>query len=266
MNRPGFTLRSTSVAVFAAGAAALAVAGCGTSNASSPAAASGSASGHASAKAAAGSPAASSASGTVSSPAFFPIAVGNTWVYQEKLSSGQGTVTNQVTSVTPASSGSQVVMKIRENLPGLAHLTTRSTFVVHPDGSISVPLTQLGSTAVSVQPGSIVWPSAAQLASGQPYTDNLVITVHEAGRAMTVRPRVVVQGAGTQSVTVPAGTYQATLISEKMDEAVMGVTVRLDIQTWVANGVGPVKSEVISRTAGVATIASEQVLKSFTKG
>ena len=72
--------------------------------------------------------------------------------------------------------------------------------------------------------------------------------MHEAGKAITVKPRVVVRGAGTQSVTVPAGTYQATLITEKMDEAVMGVTVRLDIQTWVANGVGPVKSEVISRT------------------
>ena len=261
MNRPDFTLRSTAVAALA-GAAALALAGCGTSNASSPAAASGSASGHSSAPA----PAGSSASGTVSSPAFFPIAVGNTWVYQEKLSGGQGTVTNQVTSVTPATSGSQVVMKIRENLPGLARTVTRSTFVVHPDGSIAVPLTQLGSTAVSVQSGSIVWPSAAQLASGQPYTDHLVITMHEAGKAITVKPRVVVRGTGTRSVTVPAGTYQATLITERMDEAFMGVTVRLDIETWVANGVGPVKSEVISRTAGMTTIASEQVLKSFTKG
>ena len=263
MNRPGFTLRGTAVA-FLAGAAALALGGCGTSNASSPAA--GSASGHSPAKAAAGSPASSPAGGTVSSPAFFPIAVGNTWVYQEKLSSGQGTVTNQVTSVTPATSGSQVVMKIRENLPGLARTSTRSTFVVHPDGSISVPLTQLGSTAVSVRSGSIVWPSAAQLASGQPYTDSLVITMQEAGKAITVKPHVVVRGTGTQSVTVPAGTYQATVITEKMDEAFMGVTVRLDIETWVANGVGPVKSEVISRTAGMTTIASEQVLKSFTKG
>ena len=40
----------------------------------------------------------------------------------------------------------------------------------------------------------------------------------------------------------------------------------LDIRTWVANGVGPVKSEVSSNAAGWSTIASLQELKSFTKG
>ncbi len=52
---------------------------------------------------------------------------------------------------------------------------------------------------------------------------------------------MVVTGEGTQTVRVPAGTYQATLINEAMTEKFSGAAVGLDIRTWVANGVGPVK-------------------------
>ena len=77
----------------------------------------------------------------------------------------------------------------------------------------------------------------------------------------------MVRGAGTQTVRVPAGTYQATVINETMDEKFSGINVGLDIRTWVANGVGPVKSEVSSDWAGLTAISlSVQVLKSFTKG
>lgn len=65
-------------------------------------------------------------------------------------------------------------MTSRADLSGLPHTATSQTFVIHPDGSISVPLTQVGS---------IVWPRAAQL---------------------------------RQTVHVPAGTYQATVINETM--------------------------------------------------
>ena len=62
------------------------------------------------------------------------------------------------------------------------------------------------------------------------------------------------------------GTHQPTLIDETMDEKFSGISVGLDIRTWVANGVGPVKSEVSSNAAGRSTIASLQELKSFTRG
>ena len=51
-----------------------------------------------------------------------------------------------------------------------------------------------------------------------------------------------------------------------IDEKFSGISVGLDIRTWVANGVGPVKSEVSSNTAGRSVMANVQVLKSFTKG
>ena len=55
-------------------------------------------------------------------------------------------------------------------------------------------------------------------------------------------------------------------IDETMDEKFSGISVGLDIRTWVANGVAPVKSEVSSNAAGRSTIASLQELKSFTRG
>jgi hypothetical protein len=280
MNRSGFTTRTPAAAMLAAAAASgLVLAGCGNSTTATTASASSSASGqpagsgsspagtsNAGANSASSNGASSDGSGTVTAgTALFPLAVGNTWVYQEKLSGDSGTVTNKVISVSPAAGGNKVAMKVKDDLLGV-HTGSTSVFIVHSDGSISVPVAQVGSTSVTVKSGSIIWPSSAQLESGQPHHDTLVISIKEDGHASTVTAHVVVKGEGTQTVRVPAGTYQATLINETMDEKFSGINVGLDIRTWVANGVGPVKSEVSSNAAGRTAIATLQELKSFTKG
>jgi hypothetical protein len=271
MNRSDIALRTRTLPLLAATAATgLALAGCGgtsgsgssiagsTAPASQPTASTGSSAGTGSA----------ASSGTVTAPAIFPVAVGDTWVYQDKVTAMQGTVTNQVAAITPnAGGGERVTMKSHDDLAGVPHAVTTSTFIIHPDGSISVPLTQVGTAQVTVKSGSIIWPSAAQLASGQPHTDTLLVAVTVGGHAMTVKAHIVVRGAGTQTVHVPAGTYQATVINETMTEKVMGFSIALDVRTWLAAGVGPVKSEVSTREGSLGGgIASEQVLKSFTKG
>ena len=262
MNRSHSTRTHALPLLAAAAATGLALAGCGGAS-------TGSASGPASQLAASSgaSPAGSSA-GTVTAPALFPAAAGDTWVYQEKLTATKGTVTNQVAAVSPQPGGGEkVTMKSREDLSDLPHTTTTSTYVIHPDGSISVPLTQVGSTDITVKSGSIVWPSAAQLASGQPRTSTLVVSINEAGKSTTVGAHIVARGAGTQTVHVPAGTYQATVVNETMTVKVMGLRVGVDIRTWLASGVGPVKSEVSTKAASLSSgIVSEQVLKSFSKG
>jgi uncharacterized protein DUF3108 len=271
MSRAAVAPRPHTLPLLAAAAAAgLALAGCGGSSgsgstaagsgtpASQPAASTGSSAGTSSA----------AGGGMVSAPAIFPVAVGDTWVYQDKVTSMRGTVTNQVAAITPnPGGGERVTMKSHDDLAGIPHAVTTSTFIIHPDGSISVPLTQVGTTQVTVKSGSIIWPSAAQLASGQPHTDALLVAVNVGGHAMTVKAHIVVKGAGTQTVHVPAGTYQATVINETMTEKVMGFSVAMDIRTWLAAGVGPVKSEVTTKEGALGGgIASEQVLKSFTKG
>jgi hypothetical protein len=271
MNHSGVTLRTRTLPLFAAAAAAgLALAGCGGTSSSGSSATGSSAPASQPAASTGSSAGASSAAsgGTVSAPAIFPVAVGDTWVYQDKVTSMRGTVTNQVAAVTPdAAGGERVTMKSHDDLAGIPHAVSTSTFIIHPNGSISVPLTQVGTTQVTVKSGSIIWPSAAQLASGQPQTDTLLVAVNVGGHAMTVKAHIVVRGAGTQTVHVPAGTYQATVINETMTEKVMGFSVAMDIRTWLAAGVGPVKSEVSTKEGAMGGgIASEQVLKSFTKG
>jgi hypothetical protein len=272
MNRSGFTTRTPAAAAVLAAAAAsgLVLAGCGNSSSATTASTSSSASGQ---PAAAGSAAAGSASagaspdgsGTVGT-ALFPVTVGNTWVYQEKLNTDSGTVTNKVISVSPVAGGNKVAMKVKDDLPGLHTGSTTSIFIIHSDGSITVPVTQAGTASIRVKSGSVVWPSSARLASGQPNHDTLVISIKEDGHTSNVTAHVVVKGEGTRTVRVPAGTYQATLINETMTEKFAGISVELDIRTWVASGVGPVRSEVSSNAAGRSVIASVQVLKSFTKG
>lgn len=269
--------RTHPLPVLAAAVAAtgLALAGCGasasgsgggTAGSSGSASSTGSGSGS-SASSGSNSSTTTTSGSTASGSALFPMAVGDTWVYQQKLTEEHGTVTNRIASVTQAASGQRVVMKSRNDMAGLPHTTTDAIFIVHPDGSISVPLTQFGSTGVTIKSGSAVWPSQAQLASGQPHTSTLVVTIDESGHTMRVKAHIVVRGAGTQTVHVPAGTYQATVINETMTEKIMGFQVTLDVRTWLASGVGPVKSEVLTKAGSLSNgITTEQVLKSFTKG
>jgi hypothetical protein len=65
-------------------------------------------------------------------------------------------------------------------------------------------------------------------------------------------------------VTVPAGTYQATVVNQTMTETVLGHRANTVVRTWLAPGVGPVQSEVLNKgTAGGLLVREE--LKSFTK-
>ena len=277
MNRSGFTSRTTTAAHarsrdrFRADPGGLRehLQRHHASSSSSQPAGSAASSGSASSGAASSSPASSGSASSVSTgsgaAAFFPLVVGNKWVYIDKLSGQQGTVRNQVVSVTPVASGNKVIMKDQDDLGGGAPNTTTSALIVHSDGSISVPMTTMGDS-FKIKSGSVVWPSAAQLASGQPHHDTLVITTTLAGQTSTLRAHVVVKGEGTQTVTVPAGTYQATVIDEVMSEKFSGIAVDMDIRTWVANGVGPVKTELTTNAAGKTAIVNDQELKSFTKG
>ena len=190
---------------------------------------------------------------------------GYTWVYKESGFGGKGTSTQKVLSVRPSAAGQVATLASTITYP--AKKTTKETLIFRPDGSIEVPLTQFGAT-VKVESGSILWPSTAQLASGQPYRDTIVMKVDEAGHDQTLKMPVTVRGEGTSAVTVPAGTYQAALINETMDTSIDGYKLSMAVRTWVANGVGPVKSEVYSDMLGGSSNSplSTEELVSFTKG
>ncbi len=249
-----------------AGAAVAALAGCGASASSSTTASSGtsSAPGSTSASASTGSAATPSTSSNAFVPTGsvpFPVAVGNTWIYQTTAAvDGQRVLqTNRILSVTPAAGNSRVVMSVAADAGGVT-TNSQETLVFYANGSIGYPVT---GGEVSVLGNGVLWPSAADLASGQAYHSVLPVKVNKAGPATA---NVTVQGGGTHSVTVQAGTYQATLIKTTMAVKVSGFGTTEEVQTWVAAGVGPVKSEVSLLTNGQNKVVSTQELVSFTQG
>jgi len=248
----------------------LALAGCSTSastSTSGPATASSAAtSGSAANSRVTSGPSASSAPGVVPAAALqFPVAVGYSWVYSSAAPSvgSTSTITDKVLSVTQVATGHKVAESYTNSL---SSTTVRNSYVFHSDGSITLPLNQMSGGTVSSPTGGIVLPPAAVIASGQPYRYILTIGFKEAGQKLTETAHVTIQGAGTAMVTVPAGTFRATIINMTMAWTVATYTVTIEIKDWFANGTGTVKSEALIREAGLNEVASTEVLESFTKG
>jgi len=107
-------------------------------------------------------------------------------------------------------------------------------------------------SGVPVTGGSVRWPDAAGLASGKAY--------HSVLRIQGGNADVTVQGAGTASVSVPAGAYRASVV--KTTITAQGQTV--EVTVWIAQGTGPVKSEVLIRAPGGTGLTTYELL-SFAK-
>jgi len=242
-------------------AAGLALAGCGSSASSS---AGGSATHSAAASAAASTSAATSTGTSDSVP--FPVAAGNTWTYDITAATESGTTVNKMTAVTPVAGGQQVTMTSANHLAGVT-TNNSETYIFHSDGSITYPLSGFSASGVTVTGSSgILWPSASVIDAGTPTTSTLKLTIKAAGESLATTALVTVQGEGTASVTVPAGTYQATVVLVTERISIEGVTATIEIKTWLAPGIGPVKDQVTTADGGTSAIAAEEQLVSFTKG
>ena len=94
----------------------------------------------------------------------------------------------------------------------------------------------------------------------------LRIKVNQSGQVQSQDANVTVQGQGTSTVKVPAGTYQATLVTMTMSVKVGNYSSTEEVQTWVAPGAGPVKTKLSLHAAGNTELTSTEELLSFTKG
>jgi hypothetical protein len=251
-----------------AGTAVVALAGCGAS-ASSSDAASGTTSATSSATASSAGASPSATPGTTSDSSvtgspLYPIAVGNTWVYQTTASvSGEdGLQTNKVLSVAPVPGGQRVTMSQITDLHGVKTTSDDDT-IFYSDGKIAYPVP---GGEVSVLGGGVLWPTTAELASGKVFHSVLRIKVNQSGPAQNQNANVTVQGRGTSTVTVPAGTYQATLVTMTISVKVGGESSTEEVQTWAAPGTGPVKTKVSLHATGNIALTSTDELLSFTKG
>jgi hypothetical protein len=227
-----------------------------------------SASASSSTSAGAGSSGSTSVASTNSVP--FPVAVGNTWTYKDTTALTSGTSVDKIAAVTPVPGGQQVTM---DSTITIAGRTTHSSgyFIFHSDGSVTYPFSQFNSSSSQVKvrllSGNIIWPPAAQLAAGQVSHNVLKIEVTTGVSTVDLTANIAVRGEGTQSVTVPAGTYSATVVRMIESETVGGIALTSQITTWLASGIGPVKTKVtISEGSSAPRVTAENVLTSFTKG
>jgi hypothetical protein len=255
-----------------AGAAVIALAGCGASANTAPVASAsspdawtsspaGAASVTASAAATSGATSGATSNSSVSAGSIrFPIAVGNTWVYEtvSNINNAHALLTKKVISVAPVPGGHRVTMSSTLT-PGPA--PTLETYLFYANGQIGFPVNEPHGVSV-VSTNGVVWPDAADLASGRAFHSVLHIRLNS-GQYETAN--VTVQGGGTASVTVPAGTYQATLVTMTMVTKVGSFTTTAVVKVWTAPGTGPVKSEDIIKAAGKTELTTTEALVSFGK-
>jgi hypothetical protein len=183
----------------------------------------------------------------------FPVAIGNTWVYQTRAGGATGKTTNRIVAAGPGSAGYLVTMSSATSLPGSGSDGT-SGYTFYPDGTIGYPAPSVSGVAVTG--GGIRWPNATALASGHAYHSTLQLQV--GGTQQTAG--VNVYGAGTETVTVPAGTYQASVVVTTI--TAKGETIV--VTAWIVQGIGTVKTQIQVYGAGAAGLTTSELL-SFTK-
>ena len=268
--------RTAGAFAVAAAAAGLVLTGCGKTSGSGAAAAgattgaatsAATTSGGGSTASAAATGSSSQSSVVVSSGALpFPTTVGDSWTYNNT----NGTTSeNKIASATQVAAGQQVTMDTTFKDNGT---TTHDSYeyIIEPNGQIALPTSQFAPSSSGVTfkviSGGIFWPSAAQLATGQPVHTTLTMEFTVAGKTQTITEHITSQGQGTQSVTVPAGTYSASVVNVQESATIEGYDTTLDDKTWLASGVGPVQSELIDIDGGKTSIDSKEELVSFVKG
>jgi hypothetical protein len=259
--------RYTSARAVFLGAAIVALAGCGSAagtssaaSASSPAGAISTATGTTSATSAA-TPAASPGSVVAAGSIPFPVAVGDTWVYQvvTSINNAHALDTKKVVDVAPTPDGHQVTMSDSAG-PGAAGSTLQH-YVFYGNGQIGFPVNEAHGVSV-VSSNGVTWPNAAGAASGRPYHSVLNIKL-SSGQVRTAN--VTVQGGGTQSVSVPAGTYQATLVTMYIVTRVGNLRSIATLKVWTAPGTGPVKTEQVVKAGSETQLITTSTLLTFTK-
>lgn len=204
-----------------------------------------------------------SAATTGGSPAtastVLPAQPGDTWVYAVDSSAlGKGTEMSRITAVTPAAGGQRATMASTLRLAGsTAPFRFTSHFTVGSDGSVTFGTASFMGAKFSAANAS--WPSPASLTPGHPHTS----TVTGSFLGFKTTERVTVSNAGPATVTVPAGTYPATLLEQTMTDRSGNRNV---IKAWVVNGIGQVKIETSVIVKGQRAVSITETLTSFTRG
>lgn len=204
---------------------------------------------------------------------YYPVAEGNTWVYSIDYGNGSTvTDTEVMAKVVPEGDGARVTIErtFVWDDGSQPELKDSVDYVFGSDGSLTVPFQSIpsaGGSTVTVQSGTMAWPTNSEFEAGTAKTGTIQASVETSGQTFAETVGFTITGAGVEDVTVPAGSYSARKLNQALvislpDLGVEGLTV--NAVTWLAEGVGPVRTEVPDTIGGGATIV--QVLLSFTPG
>lgn len=205
---------------------------------------------------------------------YYPVALGNTWTYRMNYPDPVGVITEteEMTAVTPE--GDDVRVTIERSF----HYENGSSpdfsdsveYIFHADGSLSVPYQSIPDNSgadVEIHDGELVWPTTAEFEAGTPKTGVINLTVTAGGASFDQVINFTITGQGVESVTVPAGTYEARKLLQSMRVSIPSAGVNdlpIDATVWLAEGVGQVKSEVPDLLGSGSPITVE--LLEFTPG
>jgi hypothetical protein len=199
----------------------------------------------------------------------FPVAVGDTWTYRLEMV-GQpvpSVLVRKITGITPVPGGQRVTLAITTYSPDGVPTTIHQDYLFGTDGSISFSPGSITSLMSPANVGNVIVPPLSVVNSGRPVTWPVKMPpVKLAGRKISTHGRITVQGGGTASVTVPAGTYRVTVVNMTIKTATSGfdkpmVTVQ---RMWFAPHVGMVGQEIIAAISGSRQVVSTEKLQSFT--
>src|SRR4029077_9001278 len=98
----------------------------------------------------------------------FPVAVGNTWVYQvvAAINNAHGLDTKKVLDVTPVPGGNRVTMS--DSIGPGSPVTTQEHYLFFDTGQLGFPVNEAHGVSV-VSGNGVIWPDAAGVVSGEPY-------------------------------------------------------------------------------------------------
>jgi hypothetical protein len=198
----------------------------------------------------------------------FPVAVGDTWTYTLEIAGLPPSVLiKKITGITPVPGGQRVSMAITNYVYGIPK-KFHQDYLFGTDGSISFPPPGPITSALSpANTGGVIVPPLSVVNSGRPVTWTVKMPpVKLAGRKISAHARVTMQGGGTASVTVPAGTYRATVVNMTIKATTSGFDKPIvEVQRmWFAAHVGEVGEEVINASPGSGQVVSTLKLRSFT--
>jgi eukaryotic-like serine/threonine-protein kinase len=137
----------------------------------------------------------------VSHNPLLPAATGNTWTYQTTFGGQASTSTETVTSATPAAGGQNVVLTTTSS--GSPPIT--NTFLFQDNGQITAA--QVSGSGFSASTSGVIFtiPTKDDIVALKSFSNTATTT--EAGQTVTFSTTSA--GAGTEQVTVPAGTFTA---------------------------------------------------------